>query len=83
MQRDFLRGYDFAGRQVYWDSKTRRLYEKMPELGRLGRFELVKQDAAYMFRFRERGLDFSFRKEDVSGLCHRKGFYYRQASDCE
>ena len=37
----------------------------MPELGRLGRFELVKQDAAYMFRFRERGLDFSFRKEDV------------------
>ena len=42
----------------------------MPELGRIGRFELVKQDAAYMFRFRERGLDFSFRKEDVQVVNH-------------
>ena len=62
---DFFKGCDFTGKQVYWDGKTRRHYERMPELGRLGRFELVKQDAAYMFRFRERGLDFSFRKEDV------------------
>lgn len=46
----------------------------MPELGRLGRFELVKQDAAYMFRFRERGLDFSFRKEDVQVCATEKVF---------
>lgn len=71
---DFFKGYDFAGKQVYWDSKTRRFYERMPELGRLGRFELVKQDAAYMFRFRERGLDFSFRKEDVQVCATEKVF---------
>ena len=58
---DFFKGYDGAGKQVYWDSNSQRLYEKMPELGRIWRFELVKQDAAYMFRGRERWLDFSFR----------------------
>ena len=47
---------------------------KEPELGRLGRFELVKQDTAYMFRFRERGLDFSFRKEDVRVSATEKVF---------
>ncbi len=62
---DFFKGHNFAGRLIYWDGKAGRNYCKKPELGRLGRFELVKQGDLYMFRFVSSGMEFSFRKEDV------------------
>ena len=74
MQRRLFKGYDFAGRQVYWDSKTQRLYEKMPELRRLRRFELVKQDAAYMFPLQGAWAGLLVPERRGAGLCHRKGF---------
>lgn len=62
---DIFKGTDFSGRQVYWDGRSHKNYTSRPELGRLGRFEIVKQGQAYMFRFDRQGLDFRFRKDEV------------------
>lgn len=62
---EFFKGSDFTGKTVYWDSKTQRKYTRKPTVGRLGRFELVKQGEVYGFRSKEQRLDFFFRKEEV------------------
>ncbi len=62
---DFFKGHDQDGRIVYWDARGGRYYSVLPEVVRVGRFEMTKVGNKYMMRQQMPGLNFECAKEDI------------------
>lgn len=62
---DFFKAKDIAGKTIYWDAKGGRYYAELPEVVRVGRFEMVKTGGKYMLRQMVKDLNFAISKEDI------------------